>query len=143
MPGSGDFTEDEERPVGFDFHRHRRFADVAVTQPSADVGSEPGRRQAARRHRADQRHGDGAAGIDRIGVGETFLAIDHDAQLVAGIEPVLLIVSRARRPGINHPRLVADLRRRIGRRHRLPVGHGVKFVPRLHRRDRPGPAHAA
>ena len=40
------------------------------------------------RHRADQRHGDGAAGIDRIGIGEAFLAVDHDAQLVAGIEMI-------------------------------------------------------
>ena len=27
-------------------------------------------------------------GIDRIGVGETFLAVDHDAQLVAGVETI-------------------------------------------------------
>ena len=31
--------------------------------------------------------------LDRVGVGEAFLAIDHDAQLVAGIEMIGRIVA--------------------------------------------------
>jgi len=32
LAGSGDFAEDEERPVGFDLHRNRGLADIAVAQ---------------------------------------------------------------------------------------------------------------
>ena len=67
---------------------------IAVAQFGRDLGGKPRRRSSARRHRADQRHGDRAAGIDRVGVGETFLAIDHDPQFVAGIEPVRRVIDR-------------------------------------------------
>lgn len=67
------FTLDEERPVGLDFDRHRRTADKAAAQLGGDVGGEPRRCFSPRRHRADQRHRDGAADIDRVVIGETFL----------------------------------------------------------------------
>ena len=43
---------------------------------------------------------DRAAGVDRIGVGEAFLAVDHDAQPVAGIEMIGRVVRDRRRLGI-------------------------------------------
>ena len=60
-------------------------------------------------HRADQQHRDRTTGVDRIGIGEAFLAVDHDAQPVAGIEVMGGIVSKQRRL-------------RIGDRHRMQ-GH--------------------
>ena len=161
LAGRRDFAEDEERPVGLDLHRDRGFADEAVAQLGGDVGGEARRRPAARRHRADQRHRDRAAGIDRIGIGETFLAIDHDPQPVAGIEPVGRVVSTgigawhrqqgaarnrggARRSGAALRCGVAELR--DSRRRcfvRLAVGHGIEIGLRLGRGDRRGPAHAA
>ena len=103
------------------------------------------RGQAARRHRADQRHGDRTAGIDGVGIGETFLAIDHDAQFIAGIEPVLLVVGHGWRSGIGGGLNIADRRGRIDRRGvtLLSVGQCIEIALRLHHRDRSGPAHAA
>ena len=170
LAGGRDFAKDKERPVGFDLHRHRGIADVAVAQPGGDLGGEFGRSPPARRHRADQRHGDRAAGIDRIGIGEAFLAIDHDPQFVAGIEPVDGIMGRRhRRGGIDHRDgcvSAAAARRRSSRaarrwRHRnrrpagampgaarrwrvrLTIGHGIEIALRLRRRDGTGRVHAA
>jgi len=42
--------------------------------------------------------------IDCIGVGEAFLAIDHDAQLVAGIEVIGCIMRRPPTGGGGHRR---------------------------------------
>ena len=130
-----------------------------------DLGGEARRRAAARRHRADQRHGDRAAGIDRIGIGEAFLAVDHDAQLVAGIEMIGRVV--AHRFGIGDGRRDdgdrrvsgarssgkggakrADGAAAAGRRRRpepaRKSGHRPSNRDRLRRdRDRPGRAHAA
>ena len=66
---------------------------LTLFEAGGDLRRQPRRRSSARRHRADQRHGDRAAGIDRIGIGETFLAVDHDAQPVAGVEPVGGVIS--------------------------------------------------
>ena len=136
LAGRCNFAEDEERPVGFDLHRHRGFADIAVAQFGGDLGSESRRRPSARRHRADQRHGDGAAGIDGIGIGEAFLAVDHDPQPVAGIEPVGRVISRPACGGIGH-------RDRSGACRRTAVSDRVEIALRLDRRDRRGRAHAA
>jgi hypothetical protein len=115
-------------------------------------------------HRADQRHGDGAAGIDGVGVGEAFLAIDYDAQPVAGIEPVGGIVShrhrnwhrrRINRRSIGTPGRCgkAGAERADGAAGRsddarwgiisLAVGQRIEVALRLHHGDRRGPAHAA
>ena len=93
LAGSCDLAEDEERTIGFDLDRHGRLADIAVAQFGGDLGGQSRRRSSARGNRADQGHGDRAAGVDRIGVGETFLAEHHDAQLVAGIEMIGRIVA--------------------------------------------------
>ena len=52
---------------------------------------------AARRHAADQRQVDVAAGIDGVAVGDAVLAEHHDAQLVAAIERVGLLIGGGRR----------------------------------------------
>ncbi len=135
LAGGRDFAEDEERPVGFDLHRHRGIADIAAAQFAGDLSSQARRRPSARRHRADQRHGDGAAGIDRVGVGEAVLAIDHDPQFVAGIEPIGRIMGRRHRRGG-----VGDGNRRRGHGVGLAVGHRVEVALRLAHRDRPGSA---
>src|SRR5215218_2441809 len=88
LAGRGDLAEDEERPIGLDLHRHMRLADIAVAQLLGDGAGEAGGGALARRDGADQRHGDHAGGIDRIGVGEALLAEYDDAQLVAGVEPI-------------------------------------------------------
>ena len=93
MPGSGDLAQDEEGTIGIDLDRDRRVADVATAQLCGDLTCESGRRVAARRHAADQRHGDRAARIYRVSVGETFLAVDNDAELVAGVEMIGGIMS--------------------------------------------------
>ena len=99
-----------------------RLADVTVAQPRGDGGGQFSRRAAARGDGADQWHGDAAAGTDQIGVGEALLAVDHDAQPVAGIEPV---------GGIVHNR-----RRR--RRHPSSIGQRIESVVRTdHRRRLP------
>jgi hypothetical protein len=41
LAGGRDFAEDEERPIGLDLHRHRRFADVAVAQFGGDLQPGP------------------------------------------------------------------------------------------------------
>ncbi len=168
LAGRCNFSEDEERPVGLDLHRHRRFADIAIAQFGGDLCSQPRRSSSARRHRADQRHGDRAAGIDRIRIGETFLAVDHDAQLVAGIEPIGRIMGRRHwrgRIGNRHRRVSAPRCRGkaaakradraagirdIGSRRRfksrvggLAVGQRIQIALRLQSRNRRGRAHAA
>src|SRR5260221_12008854 len=47
--------------------------------------------EAARRYRADERHVDLAAGIDRVAVGDAVLPEHDDAQLVACIERIGLL----------------------------------------------------
>ena len=91
LAGRGDFAEDEERPVGFDLDRHMRLADVAVAQLVGDPGRQLVGGRAFRHHRADQRHGDVAAGVDQIGIGQAVLAEHDDAQAVAGIERIGLL----------------------------------------------------
>ena len=70
----------------------RSLADISAASPAV--------RAAARRNRADQRQRDRAAGVDRIGVGEAFLAVDHDAQPVAGVEMIGRVVRDRHRLGI-------------------------------------------
>ena len=48
LSGGGDLAEDEERPVGLDFHRHRGFADITAAQLGGDLGGETRRRQRPR-----------------------------------------------------------------------------------------------
>ena len=82
----------------------------------------------AGRHGADQRHGDMAAGIDGVGIGEAFLAEHDDAQAVARIKGVgrfLGGVGSGRRG--DHRRL-GDRRRfgdgKVGRRLARAAGQG-------------------
>ena len=65
-----------------------RLAHIALLEPRGDRGRQLLGGEAARRHRADQRQVDVAAGIDGVAVGDAVLAEHHDAQLVAGIERV-------------------------------------------------------
>ena len=161
MAGCGDFAEDEERAVGFDLDRDRGLADVTVAEARGDFTGETRRGAAAGRHSTDQRHGDRTAGIDGIAVGEAFLAVDHDAQPVAGVEMIGGVVAHRRR----HRRGVADrhgCRRRgkgiaqradgaatVGDDDRLwcaiglTIGHGVEIGTGLHDRDGTGGLHAA
>ncbi|MGY3593945.1 hypothetical protein ACVIGB_001994 [Bradyrhizobium sp. USDA 4341] len=92
----------------------------------------PGRGAAARRHGADQRHRDRAGRIDRVGIGQAFLAIDHDAKLVAGAK----IVSLARRLGLG----IGHGHRRGRGKCRLPIRHRIEGRVAGNRRR---PAHAA
>ena len=41
LSGRRDLAEDEERPIGVDLDRHRRFADEAIAQPCADRAARP------------------------------------------------------------------------------------------------------
>ena len=166
LAGGCDFAEDEERTVGLDLHGDGGIPDKTVAQASADFRSQPRRRAAARGNRTDQGHGDRAAGIDRVGVGQAFLAVDHDAQLVAGIQMIGAIVTNRHRRNVSDRRgsggsidhgtgrsseggtkradgaaagIDDDLRRRRDGR---AIGDGIEIGPRRNR-NRRGRAHAA
>src|SRR5262245_10805312 len=94
-----DLADDEERPIGLDFDRHMRLADVAVAQLAGDRLRQPGGGLSACRYGADQRHGDVAGGVHRVGVGEAVLAEHDDAQLVAGVEQIGRRTARRAHPG--------------------------------------------
>ena len=88
LAGHRHLAQDEERPIDLDLDRDMRLADEAAAQPFGDRAREFVGRQAARRHGLDQRHGDRAARIDDVGIGEPVLPEHDDAQRVAGIERV-------------------------------------------------------
>ena len=77
-----------ERPKDFDLDSHMRFAHVAVLKLACDCLADFECGHTARRHRPDERHGDPAARIDRVGIAQAFLPEHHDAQAVTGIEHV-------------------------------------------------------
>jgi peptide-methionine (S)-S-oxide reductase len=91
------FAEDEERPVGVDLDRHMWIANEAVAQTHGDGARERVGGQPARRNRADQRHGNRAAGPHEISVADPVLPEHHHPKLVAGIEPVGRLVGEGHR----------------------------------------------
>jgi len=64
LPGGGDFAKDEEGPVLLNLGGDIRLADVPAAQSCGDRLRKLRRRAAACGNRADQRHGDVAAGVD-------------------------------------------------------------------------------
>ena len=88
--------------------------------------------RAARQHRADQRHGDVAAGVDRIGVGQSLLTEHDDAQPVAGIKGVGPLGNRGR-IGIRAGRIGVYCRRGRGKGTRCRRSRGIVPCGRNHR----------
>ena len=86
--GLPDFAHDEDRAIAVDLDAAVGIAQVAATQFLRDQAFELLQRAAARRNLADQREGDVAGLVDRVGIGQPFLLEDGNAQAVAGIERI-------------------------------------------------------
>ena len=92
----GDLAEDEERAIGLDLDRDVRLADVTLAQLVGYPARKLVGRRPARQHRADERHGDVAARVDSVGIGQSLLAEHDDAEPVAGVQSVGALIDERR-----------------------------------------------
>jgi hypothetical protein len=92
----GDLAEDEERAIGLDLDRDVRLADVTLAQLVGYPARKLVGRRPARQHRADERHGDVAARVDGVGIGQALLAEHDDAQPVAGVQSIGALIDERR-----------------------------------------------
>jgi hypothetical protein len=93
-----------------------------MAQLAGDRLRQPGGGLGARRHGADQRHGDVAGGVHRVGVGEAVLAEHDDAQPVAGVERVGRLEGGV--DSIRHPACARGERQREGGEDNRSDEHG-------------------
>lgn len=88
LSGSRHFTENEERPVGFDLHAHMRLAHKALLELGGNRRRELLIGQSTGRQRTDQRQVGLAARIDDVAVGDAVLTEDDDTELVACVKRI-------------------------------------------------------
>jgi hypothetical protein len=70
-----------------------RITDELGTEPGPDHAFDFGRRVTPHAERTDQRHGDAAIVVDRIGARQVWLAVNKNAQPISSIEKVRSIAA--------------------------------------------------